>query len=365
MNSENLSLKRILGIDQLRYIFALWVFFFHGGSPPLFKGHTETDILNFIERLSGWCINGQAAVIGFFILSGLCIHYPNIYKDKLDLKSFYTARLLRLSLPLLAVIAIGKMLDFNHAGGFMRVVPVWTLYCEAMYYLAYPLILLLVKKKYLIKSIIVSSIISVILLLVWNAERPMYFHEFDGGEINAWKATILALPVWLLGALIAERLTIHALVEKYQNEGINIWKWRIGALMLSALPLPLYRIGLYFHLLDSIIIGLFFTSQFTLLVFSIYAYMWIEREVICNNFGKTSLSPRMEKLGLASYSLYLVHIIVIWLCNKLPSQYFPGYMISWILLVIATHASMFVFYYLIEKPSHMIAKWSSKALRSV
>jgi peptidoglycan/LPS O-acetylase OafA/YrhL len=86
---------RLVGLDSLRYILALWVFFMHGGKPPLFGG--SDGLFNTINELYGWSINGQAAVIGFFIISGLCIHYPNIAKKKINLGSFYAARFLRLS----------------------------------------------------------------------------------------------------------------------------------------------------------------------------------------------------------------------------------------------------------------------------
>ncbi|MDB5134430.1 MAG: acyltransferase [Mucilaginibacter sp.] len=357
------ALKHIAGIDQLRYVFALWVFLTHGGAPPIFTGHAKTQIFDFLDHLYGWSINGQAAVMGFFIVSGLCIHYPNIRRDSFNIKSFYAARFLRLSLPLLACLAIAKLLNFHHPDGFLRVVPIWTLYCEAIYYVVYPFVLWIVKKGYLIQFIMLTGFISVVLIIIWSNERSMYFHEIGGGGFLNWKAALLAFPCWLLGVLLAERISFASIINKVLNKKAAIWWWRLGALILSTITFPVYRYALYFHLINKPIIGLFFTSQFTILLFGLYAFFWIEREVVNINFGKILPSQRLEKMGAASYSLYLVHLLVIWLFAKMSPLYFPGYLLNWLLLFVFLHIAVFLFFIVFEKPSHKLSKFCANALR--
>ncbi|TWJ00796.1 peptidoglycan/LPS O-acetylase OafA/YrhL [Mucilaginibacter frigoritolerans] len=358
-------LKHILGIDQLRYIFALWVFFFHGGLPPLFAGHVNTKAFEFLEHLYGWLINGQAAVICFFIISGLCIHYPNIRRNSLDLKSFYTARFLRLSLPLIACLIIGKLANFQHPNGFLRVVPIWTLYCEGFYYLIYPLILVVIKKGMLIQLILLMSLISIVLIITWAADRQMYFHEIGDGGFLDWKPALLAFPCWLAGVLIAERVSDASNTNKISNDKQNpLLRWRLGALFFSGFTFPLYRLGLYLKIVTLPFIGLIFTTQFTILLFGLYAFFWIEKEVLYHNFGNAESSVLLERFGLASYSLYLIHTLVFWAFNKYPAAYFPGYLIFWILMLATLHLIVYAFYIIIEKPSHKLAKFCANKLRN-
>jgi peptidoglycan/LPS O-acetylase OafA/YrhL len=359
-------LKRILGIDQLRYVFALWVFFTHGGSPPLFNGHGDASFWETIQKCYGWCVNGQAAVMGFFIISGLCIHYPNIRRNAIDLPSFYTARLLRLALPLLCCLGIALLLNYQHPDGLQRAVPIWTLYCEAIYYCIYPLVFWISKKGKFSLFLGIFSLLSFVMLIVWADDRNMYFHEVGGkgeGGFLAWKAALLAFPCWLLGCLIGEHISDATLIEKQLSRKSNLIWWRISALLLSMVTFPLYRLGLHKGIIQFPFLGLFFSSQFTLLIFGIFCFFWIKKEVIDTNFGTVRPNEKIEWWGISSFSLYLVHTLVIWLFSKIPASYFPGYLLFWIFLFLALHLTTFVFYKLIEGPSHKISKYCAGLIR--
>ena len=122
--------------------------------------------------------------------------------------------------------------------------------------------------------------------------------------------------------------------------------------------------GLYYNLVTRPFTGLIFSSQFTLLLFSVYCFFWIEREIICINLGPNKPFPQLEKLGLASYSLYLVHVLLLWLFNKIPPLHFAGYQcLYWLILFVGLHVAVFVYYVVIEKPSHKLAKFCANALR--
>jgi peptidoglycan/LPS O-acetylase OafA/YrhL len=356
-------LKRILGIDQLRYVFALWVFFTHGGAPPLFNGHSSGNIFDGLDKLYGWSINGEAAVMCFFIISGLCIHFPNLKKDKVDILSFYTARFLRLSLPVFACLGIAILLNYKHEQGLLRSVPIWTLYCEAIYYCIYPFVFILAKKGHLLKTVYFFLTITLILCVYWYDVRTMPFHEVGAGGVLSWKAALLAFPLWLLGCLIAEIISTESSVKKEISIRNNLFRWRIAAVLLSMIPTPLYRIGLYYGYIKSPIVGLLFSTQLTLILFGIFAFFWIKKEVIYANFGTQKVNDRLERFGLASYSLYIVHTLVLWMGEKMEAYFFPGYLIYWISLFITLHLVTYFFYIIIEKPSHKIARYFAMKLK--
>jgi peptidoglycan/LPS O-acetylase OafA/YrhL len=201
------------------------------------------------------------------------------------------------------------------------------------------------------------------LVIIWCNERSMYFHEIGGGGFLNWKAALLAFPCWLLGVLMAERISAVSIINKALEKKNSIWLWRFGALIFSTITFPLYRFALYYHFINKPLVGLLFTSQVTILLFGLYAFFWIEREVIHINFGKTLPSKRLEKMGVASYSLYLVHLLVIWLFAKISPAYFPGYLFYWLLLFLCLHIAVFLFFIMFEKPSHKLSKFCANALR--
>lgn len=259
--------NRLIGIDSLRYILALWVFFTHGGAPPLFEGGD----FQFINKLYGWSVNGQAAVIGFFIISGLCIHFPNINNEKINLPSFYSARFLRLCLPVALILLIAYQIGYNHPDGLLRSVPMWTIYCEGFYYLIYPFLHWIFKKISIKKITLFFSILSIILLFLWKDERNMMFHELGENNYLDWKSALLAFPCWLACCIIANKISTTN--QKFNTiTTISLLKWRIGALLLSTLTFPLYRIGLYYEILSFPFYGVFFASQFNLLIFGLYSF---------------------------------------------------------------------------------------------
>lgn len=353
--------NRLVGIDSLRYILALWVFFTHGGAPPLFKG--SDIIFQDIDKLYGWTINGQAAVIGFFIISGLCIHYPNIKNEHINLSSFYTARFLRLSLPVMGILSIAYLVGYNHKDGLMRAVPIWTIYCEAFYYLIYPLLHWLFKKISITKVTLFFFFFSIILLFLWSSERNMMFHELGTNDFLSYRAALLAFPCWLSGCIIANQISSKSVFNLISLKSLFIW--RLGALLLSIFTFPLYRLGLYLDLLKFPFQGLIFATQFNLLIFGLYSFFWIKREVLFYNNVKINQPNKiLELMGKWSFSLYIVHTLVIWSFEKNSEKYFFGYLITWIMLFISLHVFTYFYYLFFESPSHKLARLISKKLKT-
>lgn len=121
MNSKDESfvpeMRRILGLDSIRFIAALWVFFSHGGVPRI---ELYLDKFNPYERLLIGVYNnlwsGPAAVIVFFVISGFVIHYPNLATDQLNLKAYFIRRYIRIVVPLATItalcVSVGLGMDF-------------------------------------------------------------------------------------------------------------------------------------------------------------------------------------------------------------------------------------------------------------
>ena len=86
--------RQIAGLDALRLVAALWVCFFHGARLPLAElySHPSWFELQLIS-VNNAIYNGVAAVMLFFVVSGMVIHFPNIGTGRLALADYYVRRL--------------------------------------------------------------------------------------------------------------------------------------------------------------------------------------------------------------------------------------------------------------------------------
>ena len=82
-------MKRIEGLDSIRFVLAFIVLVGHMGLPlPDFAYFDSVYLINLL-KLFGLIFNGPAAGIIFFILSGFVIHYPFIENyNKFNIKKF-------------------------------------------------------------------------------------------------------------------------------------------------------------------------------------------------------------------------------------------------------------------------------------
>src|ERR1700689_1513175 len=97
-------------LDALRFFLAFWVTMGHLGIIPLFGA--SADATTKLGRLvvHGW--NSIAfvtpAVLGFFIISGFCIHLPFRNNEKLWIGRFYARRYTRILVPVIAALVIWR-----------------------------------------------------------------------------------------------------------------------------------------------------------------------------------------------------------------------------------------------------------------
>jgi len=322
----------IRGLDSVRFFLALLVFLSHLANPyhDLLAGSPHL-VVRAIGMASSLLFNGVGAVIAFFIISGFVIHYP--YRHKVpDTLPFLVRRWLRIGLPLLVISLI--------ASGFhiFSEIPIWSLYCELIYYTLYPLLIRIKiswMTKFAITFVIALVLIAILVPNDWSSLLHQKDMHYDGAywQLGPGLTWIIGLPCWLLGVILADRL------ETYRRKitGLNIYAFRFGVLGVSIL-LNLIK----FHYFVSFIL--------TMNLFSILLFFWLKNEIL---YYRNRQPVRLfERCGEFSYSLYLCHnVIVFLLAPILPVN---GY--TWFPIVIITIFFSYLFYLAAERPSHLLSR---------
>jgi peptidoglycan/LPS O-acetylase OafA/YrhL len=321
-------------LDALRIVLALCVTFDHVGIFPLFAGvDPSTPLGHFLVR--GWITVtwGVPAVIGFFVISGFCIHLPFRGDEKLSVGRYYARRYARILIPVAAAIfvcrAIGIKQPLWSADSVLWHSVLWSLACEELYYAVYPAARL-VRKRFGWTSLLAPAF----LLGAFLAFR--YPNALDGTFLGVLKTAVILFPIWLLGCLLAEQSDRLRAVD---SRG-TIWRWRFLAWFGSWVCEMLH-----FHAKWS--------QELTMLGFGVLAYFWIREEL---SFASQSRSFRiLAWAGMWSYSLYLMHGPAATMVSALHLPNF-GYIVNWLLLYAGVLGISYVFYLCVEKPSHRLAR---------
>ena len=162
-------------------------------------------------------------------------------------------------------------------------------------------------------------------------------HHYKGtygcnGPFITWA---IGLPCWLLGGQLAAKTTKSRSVSFSE-----VLVWRIGALALS-----MGLLALEAHLFVSLVLTLNF--------YAVYCYFWIGTEI--DYYRERRPVRLLEQAGKWSYSLFICHKLVFYilvLYLPLTTTSFPFFLLSASLI-------SWVFYVVVERPSHQLArKWS-------
>ena len=280
--------SRIERLDSIRFIAALWVLFSHGAlaSKPWFSSPIGQHFASGV-----WVsFDGVSAVMVFFIVSGMCIHLPYVGIDRVPVLPFLARRYVRIGIPLAVVLIVmraagGTASEKGHG-------VLWSIYAELVYYSIYPLLFSVAKRLGWAALIVCSSAISIALVLIHS--------NYDYVQQFGWLTWLWGLPVWLSGCALAERLHSGHITRLSGNR----WCWRLVAWGLSVLA----TLGV---LHSKIPIG----YPISMLLFAGFAYPWLVNELGVRSPGWSWL----ERCGRASYSLYLVHNIIL----GAITDYFP------------------------------------------
>lgn len=321
------EVKRVAGLDTIRFVCALWVVFGHLGFVPVPFELDKSTLPGLILRgMYGNAVSGPAAVTVFFVISGFCIHYPFRNGAPIPLKSYYSRRYARVLIPMAAAIALGLPLGINL--GLLTDSILWSLVCEEIYYFIYPLLLRL-RRAYGMKPLVGGAFVLALLVI---ALRDPYAKNYPSyGVTLNW---VVGLPCWLLGCALAEA------DWGAPPRPREIWLLRGGVWLASSVCS-----GLRFHSP----VGYPWTLNF----FAVLAAYWLAREIA--NALNGPPSPLLERGGKWSYSLYLVHLHAAAIQARFEKPALAPFS-HFFLTMGFTLGFAYAFYRIVEKPSHELAR---------
>jgi peptidoglycan/LPS O-acetylase OafA/YrhL len=297
-------------VNVARGIAALSVFVYHYGVGPVIAKYTGITQFNWIS------IPGASyGVTLFFVISGFCIHgseWRRLQKNSATLSvGQYFERRIRRIYPLYSVtLLLSCLLNWvqskplsaadviSHAfllHGFSRDyfnsinLVLWTISIEACFYLIYPAWLILRLRVGLGRAFIYGSVISVASCVFTAVYLYPYGLPSRWFFLNVWGG-------WLLGAWMAEALETEPCI--FRN-----WRWWLAGVVF-------WILGLCAEAAD------FYRGHWLLLQFPVRIYLcaWPLSALVINEHrldrcrGLAGLFINwLSAIGLASYSLYLLH----------------------------------------------------------
>ncbi|WUR13574.1 acyltransferase [[Empedobacter] haloabium] len=281
--------------------------------------------------------NGNYGVTVFFVISGFLITTNSLARwgslSRIDARAFYAARARRILPPLLLALAIivtlgcagvpyfdnsdadpalpasffvpavGSVLTFWHnvlmqsAGYFNYCLNVyWSLSVEELFYLALPLVALLLRRTWLLVLLGVALIVAGPLYRAAHADNELYY-------LYGYLACFDAIALGCLAALLAHRLhrpLPHA----------RLLRWLAGAALIS-----LYLRGIHGHEVFG----------FTWIALAAAVLLVTRRRASGASMATARMLAPLRWLGRHSYELYLFHVVVLALLRNLFSKEEIGY----------------------------------------
>ncbi|MGM5009957.1 acyltransferase family protein [Rhizobium sp. 969_B3_N1_2] len=297
---------RVSGLDTVRAIAALSVVFAHLVGPSL-------------PGIAKYIFTGHPAVIAFFVVSGFCIHYP--YRSRaLPAMPFLAGRFIRIVPPAAVAFLLAQTMgirSYNPIDGFI----LWSVVCEAIYYCLYPLILPVARRTGWPLLILMSTVASYAVTIGLGSDQHGNAQIY-GPQLN-W---VVGLPSWLIGCYLAQNL------DRLRLPG-SVWVWRaVTAGTASVLYWATANTPAGFYL--------------TMMPFSVLAACWILSEI--KNASERGPIRRLEEIGTACFSIYLVHIIA--------ATAVEWFVTPPIVVCALSLGLIYPFYRWIEKPCHKAAR---------
>lgn len=207
--------------------------------------------------------------------------------------------------------------------------PLWSLACEEIYYAIYPALRWI--RNRIGWKILLGGSFALSVPIAATHPHAENWHVF--GPLGT---AMLLLPVWLMGCLLAEQS--DSLVEV--NSRVSIWGWRFLAWL-----------GCWTSEMMHFKLGISYTQ--TMLWFGVLAFFWLRSEIA---HGKNHAPNRhLVAAGAWSYSLYLVHAQGGGFFERLHLPSLGG-VPDWIMVMASSLLFSYLFYLLIERPSHKLAR---------
>jgi peptidoglycan/LPS O-acetylase OafA/YrhL len=337
---KSYSEKRVYGIDALRAYSALYVMVFH----TYFLG----GIYIHEGKIRDLIIHGGMGVPIFFVISGFSITYSIFQKEYFnikDLKNFYIRRFYRiiplfyfafiLNLVLMitnaeniklydSILTLTFFFPFVNGHQESMVMAGWSLGIEIVFYLLFPLLLLLLR---------INKRMFIFLLLLALLIHFFASYDKNNSHLNfAYQAIF-----FLFGMLICY---YRSVIQKCFSHG-----------MLQIISLVAILFGVIILILG---IWVFKNQPFVFFMFSGIVLL-VSGTLFYR--GKLLVNKINNLLGDLSYSIYLMHPIVILFIVKLRLnvfvyEYFPnyGFLVFISIVGIIVIGISFLTYNFIEKP---------------
>jgi peptidoglycan/LPS O-acetylase OafA/YrhL len=309
----------------------------HLGPFPLVQGLSKSGLAGLVVRgVYNNLFVGPPAVIVFFVISGYCIHRPFRDVARLPLANYFSRRYVRILFPMLFAVILAKPVGFPLP--LFNNSILWSLLAELIYYSIYPVLRPLATRLGW-RSLIAIAYVASLLVATTKPAGPDY--AAYGIYLN-W---LLGLPCWLLGCLLAGK---HLSDGERESGVMEIWSWRMGVWGLSTACSILN-----FH---SPVV-----YPRTLNLFAFVVFFWLGKEISFHRHRGTS--KVLAWAGLWTYSLYLTHRVVMAGWHQLPlSQLSPR--VTWLVEVAVMLLGAYLFYRIVERPGHILARRLAQALDS-
>jgi peptidoglycan/LPS O-acetylase OafA/YrhL len=338
------STRRVTVVDSLRFVLAAWVVLGHFGFSPLRDALIIIHAPRLLKGIPDSMFNGGAAVMAFFAISGFCIHLPFAGSPaKLGLR-YYLRRETRLLPPVVVMLALSAIYPDHPV---MNVI--WSLICEEIYYLLYPLLRVPLRtvsgQSALFGALCAASLIAIVLRpgVPVGASGPGYFFDW-----------LVYFPIWFGGAIVAEWYArdFSSFRAKLRTRTFPVGVWRTAMFLFS------WGIGVVDTVHPN---GRLSSVMF--LALGLACVLWLTAEIDRGSQKDTTLLW-LERLGMASYSLYLTHTFVLEATKQLFAHFGsvgPDYVhhistAAWVVGLVGTAALTWLLYTLVERPAHRLAR---------
>jgi peptidoglycan/LPS O-acetylase OafA/YrhL len=279
--------------------------------------------------------NGPAAVIVFFLVSGFCIHFPSNSSESLDVVGYYARRMTRIGIP--GIIAAAAYAHLRERPDDWNQTIFWTVICEAIFYLAYPVLVALRRRTSW--ELLIAATLSIALVLALSNPDALRAAHNDYIALGKW-TWVIGLPCWIMGCWLAENYTRFPTLS---SGGI----WRVRAVVFAL------SVGL--RVLKFTSSSVLASNTVSLNLFAPVLCAWLGLEI--RYYLQAKPVRLTEWMGTWSYSLYLAHPLVFPLlaASGMTGLAIPGGL-QLLITYLLTPFIAYALYLGVEWPSHRFAK---------
>ncbi|MDR7073194.1 acyltransferase family protein [Fictibacillus barbaricus] len=383
---------RIHSLDSLRGISALIVLIHHCllMTPLFYAAHYNEPYNNWVVSLfdntilhTVWA--GSEAVLLFFVLSGFVLALPFLsFKNNYSYGDYIIKRICRIYIPYISVMTIAVLLmvfiaDYHGHTGLMDSFserrwahplsleaaisyiimlgydntnvngPTWSLVHEMRISFFFPFLMLLVIKFDWKKAIILGFGGSMFFWLVFYVMNIFIDNGFTSAVINSFKDTFFYTTFFIIGALFAKNYkNILPLFNKIKS--LN----KIFLFLIALILFNFEDVFPFFQKFHGIVglginLGVEWIAAIGVLIIFTFA-------ISSQPFNKLLTKPVFKWLGKVSYSLYLVHMVVLITMMYTLGKIIPVYIaLSFVPIISILFAA--ITHKFIEKPAQNLGNY--------